>query len=106
MIPGIDKYFRPGFIIQRQSSGTDAWDSPKAEWADLATIRATIRMMNGDEVYTSRKTQEKSDHRMYCRKTDIQRTDRVSYMGVLYEVVAVNDVMNFEELLQVELIRR
>ncbi len=102
MINGIDKYFHD-IIVERSSKGVDSWGNPVQVWSHHAVIKGIIRQLNGRETFLSGKDTPNATHRMYCRLNDIKTIDRVLYDGVYYDVQNVNNVMNFDELLQVEL---
>lgn len=107
MIHGIDKYFST-VGLERLTPTTDAWGNKIDSWVAVPNIKGLIRQLNksGEEQYTSDKKNINTTHRMYCRKNDVRINDRVVFMARKYDVVAVNDVMNFEELYQVELVLR
>lgn len=102
MIPGIDKYFVP-IVVERKTQITDAWGNPKYTYAPVMTINGVVRELAGDEPHSAGKDTPVSKHRLYCRKTALAASDRITYQGKTYEIKDIKDVMNFGELLQVEL---
>lgn len=102
MIAGIDKYFR-SITIQRPTSSTNAWGGDDMTFGAHLTVQGLIRQLHGNEVTSGQKDQVVATHRMYCRLADIKVTDRVVYNTITYEITSVNNVMNFDELLQVDL---
>ena len=102
MINGIDKYFQD-ITVERSSKGVDSWGNPIQVWSTHDVVKGVIRQLSGSEANVSNKDTPISTHRMYCRKTDIKTIDRLLFNGVYYDVENVNNVMNFDELLQVEL---
>lgn len=102
MIAGIDKYFND-ITVQRSTTTTDAWGNTIQSWATHLTVKGLIRQLSGSQPSISQNDIAISSHRMYCRVVDITTNDRVVYGGKYYDVVRVNNVMNFGELLQVDL---
>lgn len=102
MIAGIDKYFYP-ITVQRSYKTTDSWGNTIQSWATHLTVNGLLRQLSGNETVMSQKDTASSSHRMYCRKVDITTNDRVVQGGVYYDVIRVNNVMNFDQLLQVDL---
>lgn len=101
MIFGIDKYF-VSIQIQRSTQSTDSWGNPIQTWANHIVVQGLFRQTNGSEPYTNSKDTPTSTHRLYCRLADIKVTDGVLYKNVLYKIVRVNNVMEFDELMQVD----
>lgn len=102
MIPGIDKFFGP-IIVQRKTTVTDTWNNEKYTYAPILTIQGVVRETSGDEPHNAGKDTPISKHRLYSRKTALLPSDRIVYNGQTYEIKNINDVMNFGELLQVDL---
>lgn len=102
MIGSIDKWFKP-FQIQRSTKTTDSWGQPIQSWADSIIAYGVLRQMSGSESNISNRDTHTYTHRFYCRPCDIQLNDRIMYDGQELLVARVNDVMDFVELLQVDL---
>lgn len=103
MIKNIEKYFYP-ITIQRRTGGTGSLGGPVDVFATHLTVDGVLRQLpsGAGEQHSSNKASEQSTHRMYCRIADIKVADRVYAGGNSYNIIAVNDVMGFGELLQVD----
>lgn len=101
MISNIDKFFVP-IVIQRSTMTTDSWGNPIQTWSNYSTILGLLRQINGSKLDSSRKDTTTTTHRLYCRLNDIKPTDRVLYNNQTYSITRVNNVMGFDELLQVD----
>lgn len=102
MIPGIDKFFVP-ITIQRKTTGEDEWGNPTNTYEAIGTLQGVIRQTGGNEPFVSGKDTPISSHRLYCRVTTIEPEDRFLFGGKTYSVKNINDVLNFGELLQIDL---
>jgi SPP1 family predicted phage head-tail adaptor len=101
MIGGIDKFFGP-VQIQRSTETVDEWGNPVEVWADHIIVEGKLRQLSGSELYQSRKETPVATHRLYCRLDDITVNDRIVFNDEIYDIIRVNDVMNFGELMQVD----
>lgn len=102
MILGIDKYFVP-IIVQRPTTTTDEWGNIVQTWSTHLTADGLIRQLSGNDVVSSFKDTPIASHRMYCRLADIQVKDRIVYKNQTLDIIRVNNLMNFDELLQVDM---
>jgi head-tail adaptor len=102
MLLGIDKFFYD-IDIERPTQTSDEWSGGSDTFATYKTIKGLIRQLNGHEANTSQKDTAIATHRLYCRIEDILTTDRVLYNSIYYSITRVNNVMNFDELMQVDL---
>lgn len=101
MIAGIDKFFGP-IQIQRATQTVDPWGNPIQTWANHLVVDGKLRQLSGSELYQSRKDTPVATHRLYCRLADIKVADRISHDGQILNIVRVNNVMDFDELMQVD----
>lgn len=102
MITGVDKYFED-IEQHRKTLTVDEWGQPAYDYALYATIKGRLRQLSGNEQYQSGKDTHVSTHRLYTRSLDFEQTDKIIYNGDEYDVVRINDVMNFNQLMQVDL---
>ncbi len=102
MISGIDKLFED-IVQERSQTIENEYGDLVQGYATLRTIKGRIRQLSADEVVASGKETGISTHRLYTRELDVILKDRFLYKSKNYLVKAVNDVMNFGELLQVDL---
>lgn len=103
-VSGLAKYFKPILIQRRTTNGEDALGNPIEIWADHDTIQGLIRKTSGSEQFTDQTTIGISFHRLYCFPCDIKLDDQVIYKTKTYRITSVNDVMDFDDLYQVDLI--
>lgn len=101
MIAGIEEYFID-IVVQRSNPGSDTWGNPVQVWSDHLIIKGRMRKLNGREQYAAKKDTEFASYRLYCRPANIQKNDRIVLNDKNYEVKAVNNVMEMDELMQVE----
>jgi SPP1 family predicted phage head-tail adaptor len=101
MIAGIDKYFED-IEIQRFSRVENEWGDLVEDWETYKTIKGRLRQLGKDEQLVSAKDTVVSTHRLYTRDATLTELDRISYKGHYYNITAVNNVMNFEQLFQVD----
>lgn len=99
MIAGIDKYFEP-IVVQKSTVGGGEWGDVDV-WADNRTIQGRVRRLTGREI-DANKPIYSSSHRLYTRSS-VLVTERIKFDGGFYDVVGVNNVMNFDELYQIDL---
>lgn len=102
MISGIDRLFED-ITQERSQTVENEYGDLVQGYAVLRTIKGRIRQLSADEVVASGKETGLSTHRLYTRELDVILKDRFQYKTKNYLVTAVNDVMNFGELLQVDL---
>lgn len=100
MIGNIERYFEP-ITIERKTVTAGDW-GPVEAWADHITVPGRLRHLSGKEQHSAGKDTPISTHRLYCNPADILTSDRISYKGKKYDVHAVNNVMHFDRLLQVD----
>ena len=102
LIEGIDELFVT-IALSRATTGTDGWNNPTQTYASAGTIQGLIRKVSGDEPHTAGKDTPIGQYRLYCRKTTLLNSDRVTLGTDAYEIKDINDVMNFGVLMQVDL---
>jgi len=102
MLLGIDKFFYD-IDIERPTQTSDEWSGGNETFTTHKTVQGLIRQLNGNEINVSQKDTAIATHRMYCRIADILTTDRVLYNSIYYSITRVNNVMNFNALMQVDL---
>ncbi len=100
MVGNIEAYYET-VEIERKTVIDGTW-GPETTWATHIVVQGRMRQLNGNERFTSGKDTTFSTHRLYCDPADILPTDRISYDGRKYDIHAVNDVMNFDRLMQVD----
>ena len=102
MISGIDKLFED-IVQERSQTIENEYGDLVQGYTTLRTTKGRIRQLSADEVVASGKETGLSTHRLYTRELDVILKDRFLYKSKNYLVKAVNDVMNFGELMQVDL---
>jgi hypothetical protein len=104
-VSGLRKYFKAGILIQRRTTDTeDAIGNPIEAWITHITINGLIRKTNGTELFVDQKRTGVSYHRLYCEPCDILIGDQVVFQSKTYEITSVNNVMEFDDLYQVDMI--
>lgn len=71
-------------------------------WLNHLSILGRLRQLGSNEPHAGDKDTPRSTHRLYCLPNDITTADRIHYKGRFYNITAVNDVMNFLRLYQVD----
>ena len=102
MISGIDRLFED-IVQERSQTIENEYGDLVQGYSELRTVRGRIRQLSADEVVASGKETGLSTHRLYTRELDVILQDRFLFRSRNYLVKAVNDVMNFRELMQVDL---
>ena len=102
MINGIDRLLED-IVQERSQTVENEYGDLVQGYSELRTIRGRIRQLSADEVVASGKETGLSTHRLYTRELDVILQDRFLFRSRNYLVKAVNDVMNFRELMQVDL---
>jgi len=97
----LEKWFEE-IALLTPISGVDSWGQPTVTYAET-TIMGKLRMMSGNEPLIAQRDTEISTHRLYTKIEGITPLNKFSYLGRLYDVVAVNNVMGFDRLIQVDL---
>ncbi len=70
------------------------------------SVSGVLRQLSGNEIYAASMHGYEADYRVYVdAPADIIEGDRMTYDGVNYDVVRVNDVMQTGEMLQIDLKR-
>lgn len=99
----IERYFEPIEVHIRQEAFDD-WGSPiGSSYEHHETIQGRLRQLNGQERFVSQTDVNTSTHRLYCRPTMISYTDHIVYKGTEYKITAINNVMEFDRLMQIDL---
>jgi len=102
MINNIVSFFE-SVEIQRFERAENEWGDLVEEWTTYKTVQGRLRQLNSKEQLVSGKDNIVSTHRLYSKDTTITHLDRVVYRDKAYEILSVNDVMNFGELQQIDL---
>jgi len=103
MIGNLEEYFEP-IDIHVQVEGYDDWGSPTGtSYQYNETIQGRIRQLSGDERYAGQSTTHVSTHRMYCKPTILSYSDRIVYRGESFDIININNVLNFDRLIQVDM---
>ena len=102
MINGIDRLFED-IVQERSQTVENEYGDLVQGYSELRTIKGRIRQLSAYEVVASGKETGLSTHRLYTRELDVILQDRFLFRSRNYLVKAVNDVMNFRELMQVDL---
>jgi SPP1 family predicted phage head-tail adaptor len=100
---GIEKFYKPGIVIERKTDIKKAGGAVKQEWAPHITISGQIRPLSGDERLSADKKTLFASHRLYTDPADITEADRVNDNGLIYDIKFVHDPMNFGRFLQIDL---
>lgn len=98
----IDKYFED-IDIERFGLVENEWGDLVEDYSLYKTIQGRIRQLSGDERLISNKDTSMTTHRLYTKELDILVTDRVKYKDKWYNIVTVNNVMNFDRIVQIDL---
>lgn len=99
----IERLFEPIDIYIKQQAFDD-WGSPiSGDYAYHETIQGRIRQLGGSEQFTSQANEHTSTHRLYCRPTVISYSDQIHYKNTFYSITAINNVMEFDKLMQIDL---
>ena len=84
---------RHSVTIERQSSAQDAYGQRMETWTTLATKRAAIEPLNGDEYFTSKGENTEVEARIRLRYdsaiADLSSSDRVNHDGIIYDIISV-----------------
>lgn len=103
----IESYFTGGIVVKKRTESRGPGGEVIVTYGQPSEIQGRIRFLSGSDRIMGDKETYISDHRLYCgASVDISNGDRVEFSGEEFDVVAVNDVMNFGEFLQVELNKR
>ena len=98
----IAKYFED-IDIERKVITSGKYNEEIVNWLHHITIKGRLRKLSGNEIVRSDQLQSIGTHRLYCYPADIvKETDRIVFNGKNYEIIDVNNVMNFDDLLQIE----
>lgn len=89
----------------RITAGKNADGTPSETIDQTVTIAGRLRTLSKNVQYTNEKRTVYATHRFYCLPSDLTEADRLSIGGVVYKIAAVNNVMNFNIIMQVDLYR-
>jgi head-tail adaptor len=105
MIENITRYYTSGITVKRYTSTQNDYGEAVFTYSSSANteILGKIRPLKGDERYASDKITLFATHRLYCDPITITEKDIVVSGTSTYSVVFVNNVMNFNRLMQVDL---
>lgn len=104
MINTVKKYLTETIKIYTVAETEDAYGGIYLARTLKATINGRVRQLNQTERYISDKNSEEVNARLYIKPTTaIAITDEIEHKSRVYRIERVNDVMNFDELLQVDL---
>lgn len=101
-IPGVDKYFET-YELWRYTETFDSYGTPVKTPSKVKDIKGRLRQLRGDERFISDKVTSITTHRFYTRELTITPLDEIRKDGQAYEVVAVNNVMTFDDFVQLDL---
>lgn len=100
----IERFFEPAAIeVQRYVEGTDELGNPVKEWRHHLTIDGRIDAETSGEEERAAAAATTSTHMLFCPVVDIQEKDRVIYKGRVFNVIFVDNPMNYGRFLQVSL---
>lgn len=100
----IERRFVPGFELWRYTETSDELGNPVKNWAKVADLTGIMDAVTGTEQQVANAPQVVATHMFFTRSgTDIEKRDRIRYKGKEYNVVFVDDPMNYGRFLQVSL---
>jgi SPP1 family predicted phage head-tail adaptor len=99
----IERYFEPGITIERYVEGTNELGDPTKSWSHHLDITGRIDALTGTEQVVAGAPSVVATHMLFCPIVDVTASDRVLYMGAVYEVKFIDNPMNFNRFLQVYL---
>lgn len=86
---------RNSIIWQERVSTPDGGGGTTTTWQDVATDRAMIKPLRGNERWQSQRTETNITHKIYMRYKPNRTTEmRINYNGRLFQVKAI---LNIEE---------
>jgi hypothetical protein len=94
------------FTFFRKTTSTNSMFEEEDVWSDTPneTVDGVLRQLSGGKRYVASIHGYDADFRFYCdAPADILPGDRLEYDGKRYQVKAVNNVMDADELLQIDL---
>lgn len=103
MIQGVDKYLTQDVKVYRPTSTIDEYGSPVVVNTLVTTIKGRLRQLSENERLSAQKVEHYGTHRLYTLENIIQNEDYIEYQLQKFNVIGVNNVMNFNEFYQIEL---
>lgn len=103
ILNNIKKFFVDDIIVERATIIKDSVNQDIKVWNKHIETKGKIRMLNSSERESGGKIVNFATHRMYCDVLDIKLTDRVKFNNQYYNIVAINNVMNMNEFLEIDL---
>lgn len=103
----VARHFRDIQITRRASTANRIGGQGEV-YANQFTVRGTIFTLTGDKRFSADKQTLYATHRLLCFPSPvssniIRKTDRVSDGGTEYKIKFINDVLQYGQLLQIDL---
>lgn len=102
----IENYYSQSITIQRVTRTETNIGGWTETWATHLTVDGLIRPLSGREVLSADKQTLYADYKLYTAPADITSADRVFYDGIIYDVVYVKNVMEFDRHMEIDLLMR
>lgn len=75
--------------LQQKTVTHDEWGQPVGTWADVATIWANVRFLNGKEFITAGREAQQVGASVRIRRRAVTSSMRLVHKGVVYAIAAV-----------------
>jgi SPP1 family predicted phage head-tail adaptor len=100
----IGRHFVSGFELWRYTETSDELGNPVKNWSKVADLAGIMDAVTGTEQQVANAPQVVAAHMFFTRaNAGIEERDRIRYKGKEYNVVFVDDPMNYGRFLQVSL---
>jgi len=84
--------------LRNKTTEADEIGQPIETWADLATVWADVRFLNGKEFITANKESAQDTASIRIRKRDVSTDWRVLFDGKTYEITAALPTLNYVDI--------
>lgn len=100
----IERFFVPGFELWSYTEQSDELGNPVRVWSKVADLVGVMDAVSGTEQQVAHAPQTTATHIFFTySNVSMKTSDRIRYKGKDYNILFIDDPMNYGRFLQVSL---